>query len=149
MNETALNETTLHKFFHKADSALGVFYPTHYIIATFTTFEAAEQAAQALRGAGFSENEVLAIPGAGLLEFFSEFRSNAGLWAGVMTMLSRAFGTEQVFADDDQELAHKGAGFLAVHSPTEAGTCRIEGMIKRFEPLAMHWYESGGVQSLI
>ena len=66
-----------------------------------------------------------------------------------MTTLSRAFGTEQVFADDDAQLAHSRAGFLAVHSLDECCAARIRALLEPFEPRALHWYQSGGIQSLI
>jgi hypothetical protein len=141
--------TTVTNFFKESDSNLGVFYPKHYIIATFTTFDKTKQAAQALRTAGFSEEEVLAIPAGELLKFFEEFRAHTGLWTGVMTMLSRAFGTEQIFADDDVESARAGAGFLAVYSPEEPEAARVRKLLTPFEPRAMQWYKSGGIQSLI
>jgi hypothetical protein len=141
--------TTLTSFFKESVSNLGVFYPKHYIIATFDTFDATKCADQALRRAGFSEHEVLAIPAAEILRFFEEFRAQSGLWAGVMTMLSRAFGTEQIFADDDVECAQSGAGFLAIHAPHKAEMERVQALLEPFEPRAMHWYESGGIQSLI
>ena len=141
--------TTLTSFFKESDSALGVFYPRHYIIATFGTFAVAEKAAQALRGAGRFEVEVLAIPGSEILKFFEEFRAHSGLWAGVMTMLSRGFGTEQSFADDDVHRAQAGAGFLAVHCPDDCDKTRVHALLTPFEPLAMHWYAAGGVESLV
>lgn len=141
--------TTLTSFFKESDSSLGVFYPTHYIIATFLTFEKAQEAAQALRRAGYAQDEILAIPGEEVLTFFEDFRAHSGLWAGAMTMLSRAFGTEQVFADHDVENARAGAGFLAVHSKEQAETNRIRALLEPFGPRAMHWYESGGVEALI
>ena len=141
--------TTLTDFFKESDSNLGVFYPKHYIIATFPAFGKAQEAAQALRKAGFSDDEVLAIPGSEILVFFEEFREHAGLWAGVMTMLSRAFGTEQIFVDDDVHQARRGAGFLAIYSPQEAETARVRAILEPFEPRAMHWYQTGCIQSLI
>jgi hypothetical protein len=141
--------TTLTNFFRESESNLGVFYPKHYIIATFGTFAKTEEAAQALRKAGFSENEVLAIPGAEILRYFEEFRDHAGLWSGVMTMLSRAFGTEQIFADDDVERARAGAGFLAVYSPEQHQAARVRTLLEPLDPRAMHSYEAGGIQSLV
>src|SRR5580658_8766418 len=141
--------TTLTNFFKESDSNLGVFYPKHYIIATFPTFDKTKEAAQELRKAGFSENEVLAIPGSEVLKYFEEFHANSGLWAGVMTMLSRAFGTEQLFADDDVQCARAGDGFLAVHSPAQAQATRVQALVEPFGPNAMHWYESGGIQILV
>jgi hypothetical protein len=141
--------STLTKFFKESDSTLGVFYPKHYIIATFPTFDKTKEAAQALRKSGFSEDEVLAIRGDQILKYFEEFHSNAGLWSGVMTMLSRAFGTEQLFADEDVVRARAGAGFLAVYSPEASQGAQIRELLKPFEPGAMHWYEAGGIQCLV
>jgi len=141
--------TTLTNFFKESDSSLGVFYPKHYVIGSFPTFEKTKEAEQALRRAGFAEDEVLAVPGSEVFLYFAEFRANSGLWASAMTTLSRAFGTEQVFADDDVELARSGAGFIAVHSPDEATAQRIKSLLEPFQPRALHWYQSGGVQSLI
>ena len=141
--------TALTTFFKTSETSLGVFYPTGYIIAIFPTFTASEKAAQALRGSGFSEDEVMALPATEILKFFEEFRYRAGLWSGVMTMLSRAFGTEQVFADNDVEHARAGAGFLAVYAPLETDKSRVQALVTPFEPVAMHWYESGGVESLV
>jgi hypothetical protein len=141
--------TTRTSFFKESDSRLGVFYPEHYIIATFRTFAMTQQAAQALRGAGFTQDDVLAIPASGILEYFEEFRSQSGLWAGVMTMLSRAFGTEQVFADADVASARAGDGFLAIYSPSQADKSRILALVTPFEPVAMHWYSPGGIECLV
>jgi hypothetical protein len=141
--------TTLGGFFKESDSKLGVFYPKHYIIATFPSFDKTKESAQALRIAGFSEDEVLAIPGAEVLKFFEEFHANSGLWAGVMTMLSRAFGTEQLFADDDVASAYAGDGFLAVYVLDDAAAASVRAILSPFEPRAMHWYRAGGIESLI
>jgi hypothetical protein len=138
----------LTKFFGDSASSLGVFYPTGYIIAVFPTFASAQAAARALARIGLADNEVLAIPGSEALRFFEEFRANSGLWAGVMSMLSRAFGTEQIFTDADVHRAEAGEGFLAVHSPEEAQTRHIQQLMMPFEPDSMQWYRAGGVETL-
>ena len=73
--------TALAAFFKESVSSLGVFCPRHYIIATFPTFAITEEAVHVLRKEGFTADDTLAIPGSGILEFFEEFRANAGLWA--------------------------------------------------------------------
>jgi hypothetical protein len=141
--------TTLTNFFKESDSTLGVFYPKHYIIATFPTWAVTLEAAQALRTAGFSDDEVLAVPASEVLKYFEEFRANSGLWAGVMSTLSRAFGTEQVFADGDIHSAHQGRGFLASYSPDEKCTSRVQELLTPLAPKAMHWYQAGCVETLV
>ena len=139
----------LTSFFKGSDSTLGVFYPTDYIIAVFPTFASAEAAAHALRGAGLGEDEVLALRASEILRYFKEFRAHSGVWAGIMSVLSRAFGTEQVFADDDVQSARAGEGFVAIYSPGEAEAHRIKDLVLPFGPKAMHWYHTAGVECLI
>lgn len=140
---------TLTSFFKGSDSTLGVFYPTDYIIAMFPAFASAQAAAHALRGVGLSEDEVLAIPGSEVLQYFKEFRAHAGYWAGIMSMLSRAFGTEQLFADDDVESARAGEGFVAIYCLGEAQATRMRDLVMPFGPKAMHWYHTGGVECMV
>ena len=141
--------TTLAGFLKDSSSKLGVFYPNHYIISAFNSFDKAEEAAQSLHRAGLGGQEVLALRSEEMLDFFEEFRANSGLWAGVMTMLSRTFGTEQVFADDDVNKALEGAGFLAIHAPTEEVAQKVKATLIPFGPKTMDWYRSGAVQTLI
>lgn len=141
--------TTLTHFFKDSDSNLGVFYPKNYIIATFSTFDQTKQGVLALQKAGFGPNELLAIPGDEIIKFFEEFRAHSGVWSDVMSMLSRGFGTEQVFADEDVERARAGAGFLAVYSPEEAQAARVQSSLAPFNPRAMHWYKPAGIECLI
>ena len=141
--------TTFTGLFKESSSKLGVFYPTYFIVATFQSFEQAKLAEQAVRKTGIGEDEMAAIPADEMLTFFEEFRANSGVWSGVMTMLSRGFGTEQVFADDDINSALRGAGFLAVHSTDEALTERIKSLLTPFGPITMHWYAPGGVHLLV
>jgi hypothetical protein len=139
--------TVLTHFFKESDSSFGVFYPKHYIIATFQNFGKAYQAEHALRRAGFTSEEVRSIHGGEILEFFDE--SQLGAFSSVMKELSRVFGTEQVFADDDAQFAHRGAGFVAIYCPEEAEANRVRALLEPMEPIAMHWYRAGCVQSLI
>jgi len=139
----------LTSFFKGSDSTLGVFYPADYIIAIFPTFASAAAASHALRRTGLGEDHVLAIPGSEVLKYFEEFRAHSGYWAGIMTVLSRAFGTEQVFADNDVQSAQAGEGFVAIYSPGEAQAARMRELVMPFAPKAMHWYHAGGVECLV
>ena len=139
----------LSSFFKESDESFGVFYPKHYIMATFPSYEASRLASQALRGAGFAEDEVLAVSGAEMLGFLRDFKHDAGVWGWAMTELSRFFGTEAKVVDEDVRKANADAGFVAVHAPTEAEKGRISGLVKPFFPSEMRWYRSSGVESLV
>src|SRR5579871_831263 len=135
--------------FKAPESSMGVFYPKNYVIATFRSFETAACANEALRRAGFSEDESRAVPGSDLLDYFDEIHERSGVWGTVMTELSRLIGTEAAFEDKDTRQARHGAGFVAVHSSTEAEAERISKIVKPFDPIAMQWYWSGAIRSLI
>jgi len=136
-------------FFSGSNISFGVFYPKRHIVAIFPSFEVAKQAEAALRDAGFSEQEVLGIPAEEMLQFLEEFRLHAGLWGVLMEGLSRIFGTEEVFVDNDIRRAREGAGFLAVYSPEDGESERILQLFEPFGPVAIQRYMAWGIQSLI
>ena len=139
----------LFTFLKAPQTSLGVFYPWHYIIASFPTFEDAQAAANVLRQDGFGSDEVLAVPGEEMLKFLEGLQAQTGALGTVMEHLSRGFATEAAFAEADRRRAREGAGFLAIHAPAESETPRIVELTGPFQPVAMHWYTTGGIQSLI
>jgi hypothetical protein len=142
-------ETELFTFFKGRKTSLGVFYPWRYIIATFHSFEAAENAAAALRKDGFGPDEVLAVPGEEMLKFFDELRAEKGLFGTMMEELSKIFATEAAFVEADARRAKEGAGFVAVYAPDETVTGHVRELAAPFDPVSMHLYKAGGIQSLI
>lgn len=138
----------LSTFFKESDTSLGIFYPLHYIVASFPSEEAASQAYDAVRTA-VAPDEVLLLRSGEALRYFAEHRKEAGLTGTVMTGVSRALGDDATFVDDDVKRAREGAGFVCVHCELEAEAERMKRMMGPFGPTAMHWYLSGGIQSLI
>ena len=132
-----------------SDTRFGVFYPKKYIIATFPSYGDALAAHDALKHTGFSEEEIRAVPGSDVLEFFKEVREHTGIWGDLMTQLSRFFGTEAAFADNDVQFARSGAGFVAVHCEKEAEARRIHDLMAPFRPLSMQWYLNSAIRSLV
>jgi len=140
MNELAM-------FFQEPTEAMGVFYPEHYVIATFASFEIAQKANHALRSQGFYQS--MAVPGAEALEFFEELQARHGLWGEVMAEFSRFIDTEATLMDKDIQRARDGAGFLAAHGTNESEAARISTIIEPFAPLTAHWYLRSGIQALV
>ena len=136
-------------FFKESDASLGVFYPKHYIIATFPKHSAAKDAYQALRKIGYCEDDVMVATGQEMLAYFKHLREGAGVVGAAMRPVSRFFGTEGLFSEHDVEHAKEGCGFLAVHSLTEQETEKIAETVKPFAPSSMEWYLSSGIQSLV
>ena len=135
--------------FKETDSSLGVFHPRHYIIATFLNYSAAKDAFQELRDAGFTQDEAMLATGAEVLEYFKRFDQDAGLWGAIMNPVSRFIGTEAANADLNVEQAKEGAGFIAIHSPTEEDAHRIMAVLKAYEPSSADWYLWGGIRSML
>lgn len=131
------------------ETRLGVFYPKKYIIATFPSYQEALRAHDELRHAGFQEEEIRAVPGSDILEFFEEVREHTGIWGDFMTQLSRFIGTEAAFQDNDRQLARRGAGFVAVYCENEHEADRIRALMLPFKPMAMQWYLDAAIRSLI
>jgi hypothetical protein len=142
-----IDKSELYRFFHGAPTALGVFYPTHFIFASFPSLQDAKNAAHALQEAGYGR--VVATSGAETLRFMNEIRDDEGLWGAMMASISRFFGTEEVFADKDLAEAKIGAGFLAVYCPRQEEADHIRDLVGPFDPLTMQLYLSDGIQTLI
>jgi len=135
-------------FFHGADTHFGVFYPTHYVLAIFETFEDAEKARQQLIASGWKGEEVIAVPGDDVVHFATEHWRKDGLWGLLMRELSRLFGTEAPYADHDLELAKRGAGFLAVHCRNEHEKDPAWSRLQPAHPLVARYYAFGGIEHL-
>lgn len=143
--------TQLSTFFKDSGTSLGsVFYPKHFIFATFPSYESAQEASQSLRDAGFPENEISTTTASEVLEFFKDYRENQGAWGDMMRQLSRiVIGSEAKFADADIEGAKAGAGFVAIHCSTPEESIRIRQIVSPSSPLSIQWYRSVTVESLV
>jgi hypothetical protein len=135
----------LTKFFKESDTQLGIFYPSHYLVAVFRDLEKSRQAAQKLRFAGFAEDEVIAVAGPDFLDLAKE---ENGLGSFLMQALSRFFSTEQVSHDSDLEMAQHGAAFVAVHCPTEENKKEAWNVLQPQAPLAARYYANCGMEHL-
>src|SRR5712692_9341319 len=100
--------STLAEFFHGADTHLGVFYPTHYILAIYPGFEEAEAARRKLLQSGLDGEEVIAVPGQDMMRLAAEHQIKDGLSGVLMRKLSRLFGTEALYSEHDLAMAAHG-----------------------------------------
>jgi len=141
------DKSELYRFFHGSATTLGVFYPTHYIFASFPSLQNAKNAIKALQAAGYSETA--AASAVETFQFMNEIRSEVGLWGAFMASISRFFGTEAVFVDLDLAKVEAGAAFLAVYCRREEHAEHIRDLVMPFEPLAMQLYLPSGIRSLV
>jgi len=132
-------------FFKESDTQLGVFYPKHYLIAVFRDARAAQQAVKDLWRAGFPEDEAISVAGQ---EFLDLAKEETGPGNFVMQALSRFFATEQKTHDSDLDRAKHGAGFVAVHCPTDKSKQTAWSMLQPEGPLAARYYSAAGIEHL-
>src|SRR5277367_934245 len=135
----------LTSFFKESDTQLGVFYPKHYLIAIFRDSRAAQQAVNELWTEGFAQDEAIAVAGQ---EFVDLAKEETGPGNFVMQALSRFFATEQKTHDADLKRAQHGAGFAAVHCPTEESVQQAWATLEPHGPLAARFYGTAGIEHL-
>ena len=140
--------TTLATFFKGSGTQFGIFYPRDYMIAIFKNYAPAEISVRRLRDAGFKPDNAIAVPGEEVVRFAEENLKKKGLWALLMQELSRIFETEEVYADRDLHLASEGAGFVAIHCPTDAVKDNAWTLLEPMHPLVARYYRLGGVEHL-
>jgi hypothetical protein len=135
--------TELGTFFQRSHTALA--HPHHHVVAMFPSLEIAQQTARKLRTAGIHEDDVVAAAGA---EVVALAREETGIGTLLMQALSRFLATEQKYVDGDLEQARHGAGFLAVHCPTERVKQEVWKIVGAESPLDARYYATGGIEHL-
>lgn len=137
--------SALANFFHGSETRLGVFYPTHYLVAVFANPKLAAEAVSKLRGAGFSPSEAISTDGQAVIELD---RDDTGLGGFIMQAMSRFFATEQKFTDHDLDHARHGAGFVAVHCETDQAKNTAWNVLKAQQPIDARYYAAGAIEHL-
>ena len=138
----------LEEFFHGSDTQFGIFFPKNYLVAIFPGLPEALVAQRTLQNAAFSADEVLAVHGDDVVEHARELQRKGGVWALLLSELSRLIGTEAVYADQDLKMANQGAAFLAVYTPTEPKKRGAWALIEPLNPVEARHYSLGGIEVL-
>ena len=135
-------------FFKESDSSFGVFYPTHYVVAGFDTLQHAEQAEEALRDAGFAEDEVRAAESHFVVNQV-ESQQDASWLDDIKAQIARIIGTETSYIDEDLALARRGGAFLFAHAPDHETMQQIASELKKQHPVYARHYGTVGVVHLM
>ena len=135
-------------FFKEQDHSFGVFYPLHYVVATFDTPERAEAVRKAFVDAGFDDEDVASATGPFVTQKLESM--SGATWidrfkAGFASFL----GTELGYIDDDRKLAQRGAGFLFVYAPDAPSTAKAETLLVRAHPWSARRYDHAGIRRLV
>jgi hypothetical protein len=135
-------------FFKEADSSFGLFYPMHYVVAGFDTYERAQHVARACREGGFAEDDVAAASGNYIVNHV-ESQREAGWVDRVMAGISRIIGTEAGYIEDDIKLARRGGSFVFIYMPDHDRAERASALLRRLHPIFARRYQNTGVVRLM
>jgi hypothetical protein len=117
-------------------------------LPSFLIFGQAAAAKGKLRGAGFSDDEVLATSGADLAELVREESARNGPLGYLIKELSRFLHTEAIYTDRDLMYARQGAAVLAVHCPDERTKKVAWSIIAPTNPMTARHYSLSGIEHL-
>ncbi len=98
--------------------SMGAFNPVGHAVLAFADDAAAAKAGQALRDAGFAQDDILVYTSGELFPDLEDMMRNASGAAG--------FGYEVTLMRRYMTLASEGAGWLVVYAPEEAQVARIK-----------------------
>jgi hypothetical protein len=135
--------------FKGRDTSWGVFYPTNHILAIIDSFETAQRAKEIMLSAGYSEDEVDAVPSDYVIADIQKGIKNANLLNRVKQRISRAIGHEACYWEGDLKLAEQGAGFLAVYCPTDHEAERVLRLLRPLKPKVVRRYERFVIDELV
>jgi hypothetical protein len=118
-------------------TALGTYYPRHYLVAVVDDPARAMEAMTALKGAGFAETVVELCPGPDFLKNYRDFE-------GHRSLLERAAGVfpseEQSAVEEYLAEAERGASFVTVHVPEREERDRARDILHAHDGHAMRYY---------
>jgi hypothetical protein len=131
------------------DTRFGIFYPTNYIMAVFDSYDTAQRAEKIMLSAGYSDEEVDAMPSDYIIADIEKGTKNATLIRRVEQRITRHFGSDASLWEDLLKWAQQGAGFLAVYCPTEHEAERVLRLLKPEKPKMMRRYERFVIEDLV
>jgi hypothetical protein len=118
-------------------TALGTYYPKHYVVAVIDDPAGAAGALADLRAAGFAEAVAEICPGPTFIANWRDFAANR-------TFLQRAAdlfpAEEQAAVEEYLAEAERGASFVTVHAPGQAERDRARAILHDRGGHAMRYY---------
>jgi hypothetical protein len=133
-------------FFKESDSSFGLFYPLHYTIAAFDTFERAEDVRQQFIARGFNPDDVATASGPFVMNRL-ETEEGRNWLDRLRAGVARVVGTEAGYIDDDIKLARRGGAFVFVYTPDDDTNQRVHTLLKRLHPVFARRYHQAGIES--
>ncbi|HEU5433243.1 MAG TPA: hypothetical protein VFU81_16375 [Thermomicrobiales bacterium] len=126
-------------------TALGVYAPTHFVIAAIDDPATATGALAALKAAGFADAAVELCPGSQFLKNYRDFVDHRSLGERVEGLFP---SEEQAAAKEYLAEAERGASFVTVHAPQRAERDRARDILSAHGGHAMRYYGDNSITDL-
>ncbi len=126
-------------------TALGFYYPKHYVVAAIHDPSRAVQAHAALKEAGFDDSAAELCPGPDFIRNYQSFVDGQNL----LQRASRLFPAEEEAAVRDYlGEAERGASFVTVHAPEAEARERARAILKEHGGHVMRYYGDRTISDL-
>jgi len=118
-------------------TALGGYYPRHYVVAVLDDPAMAIKALSALQSDGFSDAATEICPGPDFIRNWSDFVAHRGPLARLVNLFP---AEEQSAVEEYLAEAERGASFVTVHATTTEERNRARDLLKQHGGHAMRYY---------
>jgi hypothetical protein len=135
-------------FFKQSDTSFGTFYPRHYIVAGYSSFEAAHAAERAFTESGVAADDVRAASGDFVVNQL-EAHHGANWLQMAESHVVDFVGTEAGFLEDDAELARRGGAFLFLFAPDELRVAQAREVFARHRPAYARRYLRVAIERIV
>ena len=135
-------------FFKHSDTSFGTFYPKHYIVAGYPSFEAAHAAEHAFTESGIEADDVRAATGDFVVNHL-EAHHDAHWLQRAGKRIAVFAGAETRFLDDDAELARQGGAFLFLFAPDDDRVDQARKVFAQYRPAYARRYMKVAIEPII
>lgn len=118
-------------------TALGTYYPRHYIVAVIHDPVTASKARDELKTAGFAESNVELCPGEDFVKNWDDYLAHRGRLARAADLFP---AEEHDAVEEYLEEARRGSSFVMVHTPEHDGRDRARDILHGFGAHDMRYY---------
>ncbi len=126
-------------------TALGTYYPRHYVVAVIDDPARATRALAALKEAGFDDAAAELCPGAEYLKNYRDFVQGRNLFQRLENLFP---SEEQAAVEEYVAEAERGASFVTVHAVERQARDRARDVLKEHGGHAMRYYGDNAITDL-
>ncbi len=126
-------------------TALGTYYPRHYVVAVIHDTASATTALAALQGEGFADAAAEICPGPEFVKNWSDFIAHRGPLARIANLFP---AEEQSAVEEYLAEAENGASFVTVHATTPDDRTRARDVLRNFGGHSMRYYGDRTISDL-